>query len=58
MHMSIRYHFLADLHVTGHARETESESSQNKPCRVELVTAEIVIIDPKPYQGTHFSIYH
>ena len=22
MHMRIRYHFLADLHVTGHARET------------------------------------
>ena len=22
IHMRIRYHFLADLHVTGHARET------------------------------------
>ena len=43
MHMRIRYHFLADLHVTRHARETESEkrirNSQNKPCRVELVTS-------------------
>ena len=25
MHMRIRYHFIADLHVTRHARETESE---------------------------------
>ena len=42
MHMRIRYHFLADLHVTKHARETESEkrirNTQNKPCRVEVVT--------------------
>ena len=39
MHMRIRYHFLADLHVTRRARETESEkrirNTQNKPCRVE-----------------------
>ena len=59
MHMHIRYHFLADLHVTRHAGETESEkgirNTQNKPCRVQ---AEIVIIDPKPYESTHFSIYH
>ena len=39
IHMRIRYHFLADLHVTGHARETWSEDTQNKPCRVELVTS-------------------
>jgi len=43
MHMRIRYHFLADLHVTRHACETESEkrirNAQNKPCRVELVTS-------------------
>ena len=43
MHMRIRYHFLADLHVTRRARETESEkrirNTQNKPCRVELVTS-------------------
>ena len=42
-HMRIRYHFLADLHVTRHARETESEkrirNTPNKLCRVELVTS-------------------
>ena len=27
MHMRIRYHFLVDLHVTRHSRETESEKS-------------------------------
>ena len=36
MHMRIRYHFLADLHVTRHERGTESEkrirNTQNKPC--------------------------
>ena len=56
--MCMRYHLLADLHVTRHARETESEkrirNRQNKPCRVELVTSQIVIIDPKPHQSTHF----
>ena len=42
------------------ARETESEkrirNTLNKPCRVELqsLQAEIVIIDPKPYQSNHF----
>ena len=43
MHMCIRCHFLADLHVTRHERETEIEkriqNTQNKPCRVELVTS-------------------
>ena len=43
MHMRIRHHSLADLHVTRHARETESEerirNTQNKLCRVELVTS-------------------
>ena len=38
LHMRIRYYFLADLHVTRHAREKESEkrirNTQNKPCRV------------------------
>ena len=38
-----QYYFLADLHVTRHAGETESEkrirNTQNKPCRVELVTS-------------------
>ena len=43
MHMRIRYHLLADFHVTRHARETESEkrirNAQNKPCGVKLVTS-------------------
>ena len=43
MHMRIRHHFLADLHVTRHARETEGEkrirNTQNKACGVELVTS-------------------
>ena len=62
MHMRIRYHFLADLHVTRHVRETEYEKrfrhTLNKPCSVELVQAEIVNIDPRSYQNTHFFIYH
>ena len=44
--MRIRYYFLADLHVlhvSRHSRKTESEkrirNTQNKPCRVELVTS-------------------
>ena len=36
MRMRIRYHFLADLHVTRHECETESEkrirNTQKKPC--------------------------
>ena len=52
MHMRIRYYFLVDLHVTRHARETESEkrirNTQNIP----------VIIGPKPHESTHFLIYH
>ena len=43
MYMRIRYHFLADLHITRHAGETESEeriqNNRNKPFRVELVTS-------------------
>ena len=39
----IGYHFLADLHVTRHARGTEREkrirNTQNKPYIVELVTS-------------------
>ena len=46
IHMRIRYHFVADLRV--------SEDSQNKPCGVELVTSEVMIIDFKPYLCTHF----
>ena len=41
--MQIRHHFLADLYLTIHARETESEkciwNTQNKPCGVELITS-------------------
>ena len=43
MHMRISYNFLADLYITRHARETESEerirNTLNKTCRVELVTS-------------------
>ena len=42
--------------------ETESEkriqNALNKPCRVELDTCRLImIIDPKPYQSTHFFLY-
>ena len=41
--MRISYHFLADLRITRHARETESvrrvRNTLNKTCRVELVTS-------------------
>ena len=60
MHMRIRYHFLADLHVTIQARETESEKHiqilQTNLLEFNLLQAEIVIIDPIPYQSTHFYI--
>ena len=44
------------------AHETESEkriqNALNKPCRVELDTCRLImIIDPKPYQSTHFFLY-
>ena len=44
------------------AHETESEkriqNALNKPCRVELDTCRLImIIDPKPYQSTHFFVY-
>ena len=43
MHIRIKNHFVADLQVTGHARETESEkriqNTPNKPFTVELVTS-------------------
>ena len=56
MHMRIRYHFLADLHVTGHARETESENTQNKPCRVELVRSQNR--DYRPYAILEHSFFY
>ena len=61
MHMRYRYHFLADLHITRHACETESEkcirNTLNKACRGELVTSRIRHYRLKPYQSTHFFIY-
>ena len=44
------------------AHETESEkriqNALNKPYRVELDTCQLImIIDPKPYQSTHFFLY-
>ena len=43
MHMRISYHFLADLYITRHAHETESEehipNTLNKTSRIELVTS-------------------
>ena len=56
MHMRIRYHFLADLHVTRHECEAESEKCIRKTNLVELnnLQAQIVIIDHKPHQSTHF----
>ena len=61
MHMCFRYHFLADLHITRHACETESEkciwNTLNKACRGELVTSRIRGYRFKPYQSTHFFIY-
>ena len=59
MHMRIRYHFLTDLNVTRHSRETESEKrirNKTKQNLLELnyLQTEIVIIDPNPYQSTHF----
>ena len=51
MYMRIKYHFLANLHVTRRAWNTSvSGILFNKPCRVEL----IVIIGHKQHQGTHF----
>ena len=43
MYMRILKHFLADLHITRHTRETESEkrirNTLHKTCSVELVTS-------------------
>ena len=63
MHMRISYHFLAglaDLHITRHARETDSEKRirniYTNLAELNQLHAEIVIIDPKPQQSTHFFI--
>ena len=40
VHMRIRYHFIANLHITLHhktrERRTETEKGINKPCRIEV----------------------
>ena len=40
VHMCIRYHFIANLHITLHhktrERRTETEKRINKPCRIEV----------------------
>ena len=40
VHMRIRYHFIANLHITLHhktrERRTETEKRINKPCRIEV----------------------
>ena len=42
VHMRIRYHFIANLHITLHhktrERRTETEKRINKPCRIEVFT--------------------
>ena len=65
MHMRISFHFLAgmaDLHITRHARETDSEKHirniYTNLVKLNQLQAEIVIIDPKPQQSTKFLIYY
>ena len=55
MHMRISHHFLAglsDLHITRHARETDSEKRirniETTLVELNYLQAEIVIIDLKP----------
>ena len=57
--MRSRYHFLADLHVTRHLHETESEKlirnlTKTNLVELNLLQAQIMIIDPKPHQSTRF----
>ena len=44
MHMRITYLFLADLHITRHARQTENRAAHpkylNKPCRFDLIASQ------------------
>jgi len=57
--MRIKYHLLADLHITRHARETESEkrihNTPNKPFRLELVTSRNR--DYRPYAILELSFF-
>ena len=60
MHMRISYHFLADLYITRHAHETESEehipNTLNKTSRVELVTSRNC--DYSPYATSEHSFFY
>ena len=60
--MRIRYHFLADLPVTRHMRETEYEKrfrhTLNKPCRVELLTSRNRDYRPREISEHSFFIYY
>ena len=47
MHMRIKCHKTS-------VEQKLIRNTLNKPCKVELVTSEIVIIDPKPHQSTYF----
>ena len=61
MHMRISYHFLADLYITRHAHETESEehipNTLNKTSRVELVTSRNRDYSPYAISEHSFLIY-
>ena len=60
MHMRISYHFLADLYITRHAHETESEehipNTLNKTSRIELVTSRNP--DYSPYAISEHSFFY
>ena len=59
MLMSIRYHFLTDLHVTRRAwNKSIFWILYRSLVEFNYLQVEIVIIGPKPYQRTHFFIYH
>ena len=59
MHMRISYHFLADLRITRHTREIESEkcirNTVNKTFRVELVASRNR--DYSPYAISEHSLF-
>ena len=62
MHMLIRYHILADLHVSDmsqNARETKAFPEYSVELNYCSYKLKIVIIGPKPYQSTlFFFIYY
>ena len=60
MHMLIRYHILANLHVSDmsqNARETKAFPEYSVELNYCSYKLKIVIIGPKPYQSTHFFLY-